>query len=174
MPQIANQDYQVTGKTDKGKIYLDDRRMAEIAYAIERGTIFDLVIDINFDTQKAKKLSRVLGVYETPGEQIDVFYIDENTQIAGISIEKTGIQYTVLADIADGGGVSALTYDEDGYLLEDSGKFICADGKYIAVTLDDNDIIASYEITNVEAVGVDIINIPIEDAPGLIGLFAGN
>lgn len=170
MPQFAQQDY-ITISGDRNS----NRFKSQLAYAIERGTIYDVVCGY---VEGGKEQSfRVLAITIDEEGSKSLRFISHSSQLNAVIISKTGDQYKVMADMDDAGAdPTVLSVSENGYLVsaEEPNRFICVDGNYIAVTLDDNDSIASYEITNVEAVGVDVANIPEEDLPGLIGLFAGN
>lgn len=172
MPQIGNQDY-ITIFGDRNS----NRFKSQLAYAIERGTIYDVVC--GYVDGANKHDFRVLAI--TIDEEGNKFlrYITHNNAVTAVIVSKTGDQYKVMADMDDvGADPTTLSALENGYLIAvsagDTDTFICVDGKYIAATLDDDDCIASYVVTDVEAVGVDVANIPVEDLPGLIGLYAGN
>ena len=167
MPQIAQQDY-ITIFGDRNS----NRFKSQLAYAIERGTIYDVVCGY---VESAKTHAfRILAITTDEEGNKFVRYISHNNAISSVIISHTGDQYKVMADMGDAGAdPTNLSVSENGY-LNDDGSYICVGGRYVAVTLDDNDCIASYEITDVEAVGVDTANIPEEDLPGLIGLYAGN
>ena len=174
MPQIANQDYTVAVDKGSGLQYYPEllRLYAKMAGAIQRGTIFDFVIKYDNPGNVEKYFSRPLSVFLSDENFYFVRYVNGDAEIDTFELRHTEAQYNVLADIAEGGAVTDLTGYEE-YLTDANGIFICIDGKYITVELDQYEIILSYKVTNIEAVGVELVNIPFEDAPGLIGLFAG-
>ena len=173
MPQIANQDFQkfpVSGN-NWNDVRTNRRLLAFLAKSFSNGTIYDVLIAVT--TPDYVRECRVLTAeYNLEGQK--QVYIANGNSISQISFSYSYSQYTVLADMQEGGmDLTGLSVSDDGYLY-DGEVFACVDGNYIAVTLNDDGYIDSYTLTNIQAVGVEIVNIPIDNVPGLIGVFAEN
>lgn len=170
MPSIAQQDYKkfsVAGN-NVNEILGNNRLMAFISKSYFDGTIYDILINMVLPNRVWE--CRVLATDK--GVDNNIYILQPGQTIKQIQIYLTYSQYTVRADMVDGGmDISSLSVSEDGYLYD--GKiFACVDGNYIAVTLDDNGYIDSYTLTNIPAVDVETANIPIGNVPGLIGIYA--
>lgn len=174
MPQIANQDY-LEAKDQN----IDYRQRAFISGCIIRNTIFDLVYNYvgrNGGKVSARPLTIVHDETDRPFGIYRVYSISESGQIIYDSFDSTPEQYMALADMNDARmDTGNLLVDENGYVTDDSDKYLCHNGKYISVTVDSQNYIASYQVTDVDAGdGIVPVNIPEEDLPGLIGIFVGN
>lgn len=174
MPQIANQDYQKFSVSVNAwaNIRSNQRLLAFLAKSFSNGTIYDVLIAVT--TPDYVRECRVLAAETDSYGEHYVYVANGTSNLYQISFSYSYLQYTVRADMQDGGmDLSSLSVSEDGYLY-DGEVFACVDGNYIAVTENDGGLIDSYTLTNIQAVGVEIANIPIDNVPGLIGLNVDN
>lgn len=172
MPQIAQQDYKVIAPKPGRDFKKDAAALGELKRSILNGIGFDCLIK---DTLALEgDFSRVLGLYPD-GSVVAVYSIPEHQnkeyempytveQYEGLSSVQNAIDVYGLARV-----LPLLTKGQDNVHLneDDSGYFICVDGKYLIVTGE----------SNIEALAIAengpseyFVNITWEDAQKLIGL----
>lgn len=168
MPQIANQDYNIVAPQYADTVDRDAAALSVLAGHLERGTIFDVLIENGVDNPDG--IARVVSVKDTI-----IFIVSPVSGPINIDADYTPSQYEGLAAVQkacemtdDLPGLS--TYN--GYLSQSQDEiFLCVDGKLIAAEVDGNDKLASISISNESpAADADWVNISWEDAQKLIGL----
>jgi hypothetical protein len=182
MPQIANQDYNIVAPQYASSIFLDAAALGQIAGHIERGTIWDIILDGSKDASE-KDFSRVYGLSkDIAWEFYMIFFWDcfEN-EAYGLEIWYTQSQYEGLAAVQEACGlvshVPILVNKElsGGTLVVGerySEKYICVDGKHLGYEEEDGTI-TGIIFTNVEATPGTFVNITAEDAQKLVGVQIG-
>lgn len=166
--QIANQDYNVIRPAIADYLPNDASALAMIVSAVERGTIFDCILQLQ---PEGDNQGRVVGASETFK---NVVYIDaEDSSINGIQIDYTIPELEVLADIQRAGNYTdGLPRFEgvNGFIQESSlGIYVCVGGKKISYTASDGKIVSA-EISNESpAQGDDVVEIPADNVEKLIG-----
>ena len=171
MPQIANQDYNTLRLNYSNAAYTDAGILALIAGHIERGTIYDTVIEIY-----SNDFGRVCGVDIQDGYPKIGGMDAADGSSWGIEVPYTPTQYEGLAAVQVAcemtGEIPGLQVDDNSYLQEGStGSYLCVSGKCVQVTVDDYSAIAALTIVDsVPASGEDWVNVPFEELQKLIGI----
>lgn len=175
MPQIAQQDYNkivINGASIKD----DANAMYLLACQYERGTVFDTVIVIPATDEARECNIRITSIIGTGPSSVGLNFLDSRhpTRIGNISLDHPSRTYRVLAKMqAETGTYPVLMYDEENHLT-DNGTPVVVDGFYIAVTVDEDDVLTGVQITDQKAIEANTVEITEEDAFDLIGMFVGN
>lgn len=182
MPQAAQQDY------IKIKSFgLNDYRMTlELKKAIERGTIFDVIISIH--SNRGYQLDvRVLSVVRNSEANTTAVGVSFDNGTPLIDVSYSTRQYEGLVAIQNAHKSDEGAYarpvilitrgypgDDEPYIYlgdSEADDYICVDDKLLICTLDGEGLISSIEVSDITEEGeLGHINISWEDAQKLIGL----
>lgn len=171
MPQIAQQDYNVVKPAYADYIHNDAAALGVLAGHIERGTIFDVLVKIAKD---GDSFSRVVAASKEYG---NIMVVDpEDGTLTFCPNGYTPTQYEGLAAVQVAceltENLPSLAVNDYNYLMEDnSSYYLCADGKIVIVTLDDEDKIAALQVSSESPSDEsDWVNVSFEELQKLIGL----
>lgn len=173
MPQIANQDYNFVGPQFASELQIDCAALSLLAGHIERGTIFDVLIDTY--TNRGVSIGRVFG-FDKKTNLLQYFDASGNAPDQ-ILVNYSSKQYDGLAAVQFACGLPddfpQLT-ENYGYLKEaTSDEYICVDDYLISVVLDEEDNIISLSISG-EETELSHANIPFDKVQELIGISTHN
>lgn len=174
MPSIAQQDYKIIAPKQGRTFFQDAAALGELKKAILNGIGFDCIIKDSLTNEG--DYNRVLGFY--PDGSTAEAWAAGNSEAITIGMPNTVAQYQGLAavqeaeDVLMGSPVNSLPSltDNNEFLYEEEkGVYICVNDYALSFTTDDNDHLASLEISTTKRTS-GFVNITWEDAQKLIGL----
>lgn len=156
----------------KAVVY-DAEALGQLAGHVERGTIFDVLVEKATDDTDG--LTRVLNVGgEFPYLFLYLFSAPD-ASVMPLQIEYNPTQYSGLAAVQKAVGATTeipeLATNDDFLIETTEGRFICVGDKFVSATKDDDDKAIAFAITDTSpTAGTDYINISADDLQKLIGL----
>lgn len=167
MPQIANQDYNVIKPVYADHVEHDAVALGMLSGHIDRGTIFDVLIEQSYGIAKVITLKGNYGV---------TFITPEDDSIYVIPIDWSPTQYEGLAAVQVAcqidDAIPELGMNASGVLLESNKKtYLCVDGKLVNVTANELSLVATLSVSN-DVPGQDDswVNVSFEDLQKLVGV----
>lgn len=171
MPSIANQDYIIVRPVFSAYLSNDCYAASLLKGHVMRNTIFDVLVGT---TKGESDLNRVIRANQFG---IFVFLPGGSPNFMEVKLTETEEQFLGLAAIQVAcdmtGFRPTLTYGSDDISLaeENSGKYICVDGKLVTIEVDDSDVITALIVSDNEpGEGDEYANIRYDDLQKLIGI----
>ena len=168
MPQIAIQDYNVVAPQYAENVERDAAALGVLAGHLERGTIFDVLIENATDNPDG--ITRVAAV---KGKSI--FIVSPMNGPINIDVDYTPLQYEGLAAVQVACELTErlpILEKISGYITESLAEtFLCVDGKLVSVTEDNDNKVASLSVSDEQPGDDDSwVNVPFDELQKLIGV----